>query len=223
MNIREKARYDMFIRVIEYLLESAGDFPAGSVGAIQLAVLQGVVQKVNTLSGQQTAGFGDARFAFVGKDTARENLREDLSDIADTARSMMYEFPGINKKFPAPRNLGDLDLLALGRAVETEAPPYQADFIRYELDKNFLADLQTDIAALEQSLSAPADATDEMVAATAEIASEVRKGMVAVRILKGVIRNKYKGNVGKRAAWTSASHIEKHTPVPNTPPTPPTP
>lgn len=52
-------------------------------------------------------------------------------------------------------------------------------------------------------------AIDEQVAATAQIGAAVRRGMIAVRILNGVVRNRYRSNVGKLAAWTSASHIEK--------------
>jgi hypothetical protein len=33
--------------------------------------------------------------------------------------------------------------------------------------------------------------------------------MTARRILDGIVRNVYKQNTGKTAAWTSASHIEK--------------
>lgn len=45
--------------------------------------------------------------------------------------------------------------------------------------------------------------------ATAEIGESVQRGMVARRILDGVVRNVYKNDPGKLAAWTSASHIEK--------------
>lgn len=37
----------------------------------------------------------------------------------------------------------------------------------------------------------------------------LRLGMVAVRILDGVVKNKYDSDVGKLAAWISASHVEK--------------
>jgi hypothetical protein len=43
--------------------------------------------------------------------------------------------------------------------------------------------------------------------------------MVARRILDGVVRNVYKNDHGKLAAWTSASHIEK-PPKKSEPPTP---
>jgi hypothetical protein len=58
-------------------------------------------------------------------------------------------------------------------------------------------------------LSQPGSAMDAQVEATAELDEAVRCGMIARRILDGVVRLKYKNNSGKLAAWTSASHIEK--------------
>ena len=49
----------------------------------------------------------------------------------------------------------------------------------------------------------------QIVAATAEIAENIRLGLVAVRILNGVVKNKDASNTGKFAACVSASHIEK--------------
>lgn len=45
--------------------------------------------------------------------------------------------------------------------------------------------------------------------ATAEIGEAIQRGMVSRRVLDGVVRNVYKTDTGKTAAWTSASHIEK--------------
>lgn len=55
----------------------------------------------------------------------------------------------------------------------------------------------------------PAAGMNEQIAATAQIGEVIRRGMVAVRILNGVVKNKYRNNVGKLAAWLSASHIER--------------
>jgi hypothetical protein len=223
MTKRERFRMDMFIRAVQFILNNIGDFVAGGVVAAQLVVVQAAIAKVQTLSGAQVEGFGDAGFAFNSKDTARENLREMLSEISRTARSMVYEFPGIDLKFRMPRNNNDAQLLAKALAFLTEATPLQADFERYEMDKNFLTALQTLITDFEQSLSTPGTAIDAHVAATAEISAEIRKGMVAVRTMNGAVRNKYRNDVGKLAAWLSASHIEKapKTAPPAIPPTPP--
>lgn len=222
MTKKDRVRTDMFIRVIAFIAANVADFAAGGVVLAQLAILQAVVAAVQALSGEQVAGYGEARFGFNSKDTARENLREMLSKIAETARSMVYEFPGIDLKFRMIRGDNDANLLAKALAFQTEATPLKEDFIRYEMSGNFLIDLQTLITEFQQSLDAPAAAIDAHVEATAEIGAEIRKGMVAVRTMKGAVVNKYRNDVGKLAAWLSASHIRKE-PENVTPPTPVTP
>lgn len=130
---------------------------------------------------------------------------------------MEYEFDGISNKFRMPRNRNDADLLNKGRAFFTESAPYDQDFQDYGLDKNFRAHLNTAADAFEATFSTTASATAEHVEATAKTGESIRLGMVAVRILDGVVKNKYANDVGKLAAWTSASHVEK---APTKKPTP---
>ena len=61
----------------------------------------------------------------------------------------------------------------------------------------------------EASFSSAATATAEHVSATAETASKLRQMNVSVRILDGIVKNKYANNPGKLASWISASHVEK--------------
>ncbi len=65
------------------------------------------------------------------------------------------------------------------------------------------------IDAFEQSMNPTGTAIDEQVAATSETSAAIRRGMVARRILEGVVENKYRSNFGKLSAWHSASHIER--------------
>ncbi len=51
--------------------------------------------------------------------------------------------------------------------------------------------------AFEGSFATTATATAEHVAATAETAESIRQGMIAVRILDGIVKNKYAGDVGQ--------------------------
>ena len=61
--------------------------------------------------------------------------------------------------------------------------------------------------------------TAEHVAATADISAKIRQGMIIVRTLDGIVRNRYANDPGKLAAWLSASHVKK-APQPAVPPTP---
>jgi hypothetical protein len=209
MNNQERFRYQMFIRLRQFGTENAADFPAGGVGATQFAEISTVIGLIEGLAANQSAGFGSARFAFASKDTARENLRETMSEISRTARAMVYQFPGIDAKFRLPRNKTDTNLLAAARAFESESEVYKEDFIAYGLAADFREELRNEADALEASLRMAGAALNGQVAATAEIGAVIRRGMIAQRILKGVVKNKYRADVGKLAAWLSASHIEK--------------
>lgn len=208
MNKKFRVRYDMFVRVIRFIEDNAADFATGVVAA-QLAILIAVVDRLQTLTGDRAADYGDARFAFHDKGTARESLRQMLAVINETAHSMAYEFPGIDLKFRMPRNHGDTELLAKGRAFLIEATPEKDNFIAYNMERSFLVDLQALIDDFEASLGATGTAIDSHVEATAEIGAEISKGMVAVRTMSGAVVNKYRGSVGKLAAWLSASHVER--------------
>lgn len=223
MNDRERFRYDAFVRMKQFGADNATDFPAASIGGVQFAENATVVDLLDQATGEQAGSFGDTRFAFVGKETNRENLREGVSEISRTARSMNYQFPGIAAQFRMPRGNNDQELLAAARAFHSDSADYNDEFIAYGLPATFRADLQTDIDAFEASLGATGSAIDSHVEATAEIGAIVKRGMVARRILDGVVKNKYRNDVGKLAAWLSASHIEKAPkpePRPTSPPTP---
>jgi hypothetical protein len=86
---------------------------------------------------------------------------------------------------------------------------YSLFISKYEMDARFLTDLQTAIDEFQAALDAPGAAVDSHVEATAEIGTEARKGMVAVRTMNGAVRNRYRADAGKLAAWLSASHVER--------------
>lgn len=218
MTDEERRRYEMFVRVRQFGTDNATDFPAGSIGAAQFAVINTEIELLDQFTGDQAANRGESRQEFATKDTARENLREAMAVIVRTARSMAYQFDGIEAKFRMPRNRNDQDLLANARAFYEESAAYDADFQSYGMDKNFRNDLQADITTFEDAMNPTGAAIGEQVAATAEIGAAIRRGMIARRILEGVVKNKYAATVGKLAAWLSASHIEKAPVKPKTPP-----
>jgi len=44
-----------------------------------------------------------------------------------------------------------------------------------------------------------------------------RFALIALHVLKTIVPNIYKNNPAKLAEWATASHVEKHTPVPRPP------
>jgi hypothetical protein len=73
----------MFVRVRQFGVENAADFPAGSVGATQFAAVSAEIDQLDSFGTDPAVGFGEARQAFETKDTARENRTEPSAFITD--------------------------------------------------------------------------------------------------------------------------------------------
>lgn len=221
MNDSDRRRYEMLVRVKQFGIDNAADFTG--IATTKFAEVGSKVDETEAKSAAQQAKFGESAQQFEVKDTARENLRDEMSAIARTARSMEYSFDGVSEQFRFQRNLSDETLLARARAFATEAVANKADFIAYGLPATFIADLTAAADAFEATFASAASATAEQVAATAETAALIREGMIAKRVLDGIVRNRYAEEPGKLAAWISASHVEKAPKSPAPPPPPATP
>lgn len=185
------------------------DFPALTIETTQLDRIAAALVLIEQLTSQQLGKMNDARFGFNSKGIGRENLREAMQEIAGISDVMSYEFPGIDLIFHIPKNLTDAAMLALGKAFHARSAEREAAFIRYKLDANFRANLQTAIDGFEESLISPEMAKEAQVEATAALGEAVRDGMIGRRILMGVMKVKYKNNPAKYRSWLSASHIDK--------------
>ncbi len=223
MNDYDRRRYEMLVRVKQFGIDNAADFPAPSVGATQFDNVAAFVDNIEAISAVQLGGFSEAAQQFDIKATIRETLRDQMSAISRTSKSMEYAFPGIADLFAFQRNMPDADLLAKARAFLHDASPIQADFVAYGMPATFLTELSATANEFDDIFNATASATADHVEATASISDMIRQAMVCVHILDGIVKNVYNGNPGMIAAWASASHVEKAPKKSSPLPTPPTP
>ncbi len=219
MNDSDRRRYECFLRIKQFGIDNTADFASIPIAVTNFGVITAEVNFLDEQGADQQEGFGDARGATETKGTARENLRDEMAEISRTARSIEYQYDGIAERFRMPRGSSDQTLLATARAFHAEALPIVADFVAYGMETKFITDLEDAADAFEATFGPQGSAIDSHVAATAEIGEAISRGMVARRILDGIVRNVYKSNTGKIAAWTSASHVEK-PPKKKEPPTP---
>ena len=220
MNDRDRRRYEAQVRVRQFGVDNAADFTG--IATTKFTELGVLVDAVEAASVSQQSGFGEAAQQFEVKDTARENLREDMSVIARTAKSMEYAIDGVADKFRFGRKLPDADLLAKAYAFLGDIPDYKAAFIAYGMPALFDTELQEAAEAFELSMNTADGAVAEHIAGTANIGAKVREGMTIIRILDGIAKNVYNGNPGKFAAWSAAAHVERD-PQKKKAPAPPTP
>jgi hypothetical protein len=206
---KERFCYDSFLRMKQFGIDGSADFPASTKGGVNFTALNQVITDAENAGASQIGGSNIAKQSHASKGTARETLHEILSDMARTARSMAYEIEGIEDKFRLPSNRNDQSMLATARSFLAEAAAHEDDFKAYEMPKLFMTDLQEAITAFENSLNEANSAVGTRVTATANMGEIIRRGMIIRRVLDGIIKNKYRADAGKLAAWATASHIER--------------
>jgi len=227
MEDTQNRRHQMFVRVKGFGDAHAGDFAPGGLAIRLFANLSGIVTQLDNHAAAETSGRGTAREGTSTRAEARDALRDDLETINRTARAMAEDTPGIDEKFRLPRGNNDQNLLSAARAFAADAAPLSAQFISHEMPADFLTDLNTDITNMEAAISRQASGVGDHVSAGAAIDETIDEGMVIVRKLDAIVRNRYENDQATLAEWTSASHTERSprrkAPAAPSAPTPPAP
>jgi hypothetical protein len=200
-------------------IANAADFPAASLGGQQFALIHAFVPQTNTLGANQVSGEEQTHSAVLGKVAVKFHLHDDMIGIANAAHSLvLLGNPNLAGKFLMPHSNGDQALLNSARAFATDAAAFSADLISTGLATDFVTHLNTDITDFEGFITAKGTAISGQAGATGGLADAAQKAAVALHVLKTIVPNIYKNNPTKLAAWATASHVEKHTPVPHVKP-----
>ena len=193
----------------------AADFPAASVGGQQFALVSAAVPQTATLGAAQVSGEESVHAGVLSKVACRFHLRDDLHNISEAAHSLaLLGTAGLDGKFRLPRSGGDQALLNSARAFQTDAAAFSAPFVSLGLHGDFLTHLGSDITDFETVITAKGAALGEQAGATGGLEDTANKAAIALHVLNTIVKNTYKNDPAKLAEWATASHVEKHTPVP---------
>ena len=152
MNDTENRKRQMFSRVDGFGAVHVDDFAINSIGTQLFIDLRAIIAEFDGHASSEASGHGSARQGTTTRAGARDALIEALKAIRRTARAMADEVPGLDDKFRMPPDQNDQLLLNAARAFAADAAPLSAQFIAHELPADFLADLNANIAALEQAI-----------------------------------------------------------------------
>jgi hypothetical protein len=191
MNERDIKQNERFIRVVAYKDDNVAIISTSEKALECFADIAAAIAALETESANQLKGSTDSKKEHSTKNTAREHLREYLQTISRTANAVDYEIPNFSKEFVFPKN----------RNKQT--------FIKYGLDAEIINELEAEINAFEATLTKSASAAGMKVTATSEINEAVKKGSIGLRVADVIIKNLFRDNPAKLAAWTTASHLEK--------------
>lgn len=218
MHDLERRRYNMLVRVRDYITANLPDFAGNAVLTENLNLLNSVIAELEASLAKQSSGV--TKLHTGNKSSARSELHSTLRLFNITAQSIAVDNPSIIETFRMPRGDNDRQLLAKARSFLTEANPIKGQFIAFGLAENQFDKLENDITIFETATTEQGKSLTNRVGATATIDNSIDNGLKAVKRINSVVQNRYADNPAKLAEWTSASHIEK-TPKkkPEIPPT----
>ena len=219
MNGRQLRETERNIRTSEFLNANAADFARNAMAKADIADLNERVGLVQAAYRLQLASGDSVRHDYGAVKDLYGALLDDMRDIAGFARSMTRRTPNIDDLFRVPPGSGRRSLIAAARVFAENAAPYKQKFVDYGMDETFVEDLLERADALEAALNAAAASSGERVGATGTLESEVDAASDIVEALDPIVRRIYRNNQTKLAAWTFATHVERHTPVARPPKT----
>ena len=199
----------MIIRVNNFGVAHAADFPATSKGGSLFASVAAGVPKVGTAAAAQVSGGEAAKSGTDTKAVTFQWLHDDLMAIHETAATLAQTTPGLDDKFRMPHNLTYGNVLPTARAFAADAAPLAADFIACEMPADFLAQLNTAITAFAGATDTQSGGKGAKAKATTGISSNLQTAFQAVQGLDAIVHNKYRNDPVTLAVWATARHVER--------------
>lgn len=236
MDKRDRVRVEQINRVGRFVQTNAPDFGPLQPGA--KAKAEELSDKLNTKdtgllddlekfeTGRETGAVG-----FHGGTTSKASLRHGIildlvfwNETAATIASAESK-PEIMDGFRVPHGASDESFAAKVRAIIKAADPLKTEFIALGFASDFLDEMTQRVDALEAAKADKAGGLEEQKGAFGGLSATIRAGILAGRQLNVIMKNLYKDDPEKLAAWATAYHTErvgvsgkKKTPAP--PPNP---
>ena len=229
MTDRDILRNDRLDRVQTFGRTNAGDFAPGGKATTLFTRLDQLLDHLGL------AKIGQLRTPTT-KSTLLDALWLDLKLIAGTSRSAALDdpaWPAGSYRLPEDRTETLIRthadaILALLEDKTTDTPAElaakaarRAEFLAYEMESDFVADLRADRDAIDGANLAKTTDNLEGVESTSAIDTLLAEGQKLVSQLDAIMRNKYKRDPDKLHAWQSASHVERSPRPPKPTPEPP--
>jgi hypothetical protein len=199
---------DMGRRVTDFNDAHASSYPAGSRASELVGVIAAAVTALEAQGAKQDAADLDWQLATAQKKAALDTLVNLMRPINRMARGMEKLFPGIAARFRMPRG-SDQNYINRAHAYITEATPMAAEFTNRGFPANFLTALEAAIAPVESAIEKQNDARAALTASTTALKTAQQQLIEAVREFSPIVSNTFAADAPTRAAWKSASHVER--------------
>lgn len=210
MNDKQRRIIERAARSSAFGAANAADFPANSKGAELFASLNAELSKFDTLQVAKATSISTRRQGSAGRRDVRESLRAQVAAVSDTAKVIATEHPELRGMFQYARaDHSDRTLIATARSFAEAAAPFKSLFVQYELPQTFIDSLNADADALEQQMALQNEGSGGRVTTNASIEQGLGRVEECVDKLDVIVRNKYRDDPAKTAAWESARRLER--------------
>jgi hypothetical protein len=224
VNDKQRRIIERGARASAFGAANAADFPAGSRGGELFASLSAELAKLDTLEVAKATSISTRQQGSAGRRDVRESLRAQIAAVSETAKVIAAEHPELKGKFQFSRtDRSDRSLIAVAHSFAAAAPPFKPLFIAYELAADFIESMNADADALEQQMALQTEGVGARVSTNASIDQSLEHVDDYVDKLDVIVRNKYRNDPAKIAAWESARRLERAARSKRSNGTPPTP
>lgn len=210
MNEKQRRLSERGSRVGVFMSANAADFPAGTKGGDVAASLKAELANLSTLDVTKATGASARRQSSVGRRDFRESLRAQVAAVCATAEVIALDHAEVKGSFPRTRaDKSDSTLIAVARSFAESAAPLRSLFVEYNMPADFMDSLKSDADALERHISLQSEGAGARVDANASITETLKRVDELIERLDVVVRNKYRTDPAKLAAWESARRLER--------------
>ena len=222
MNESEYAVCQALERSSSFATTHAQSFPAGSRAAGDFARIAPLLAAIGHADFQPGL---PASPATAAKEQLFSELWEDLKAIARTARVIDRQEPGFATAYRLTDN-SQREILHTATAIlaKLKEPGTAAKFVAYAMPENFVADLESDLAAAGALGGEQNDDHLGGTGDTARVRALVREGRELLESLDASVRNRFRDDPETLAEWCAAARIHRRkrtsTPPPPAPPAP---
>jgi hypothetical protein len=210
MNDLHRRRLEHLARSSAYVTANAVDFPEGSKGAQALAELNAAIAEAQSHAVSRETSVHTLQQATAARSDMRQAIRAGLRTINDTMRTIALDHPEHKGSFVFKgESVSDRTLLSTAQSCANSAQSFKALFNEYDLGAEFFDEFNDNISKFGQQMDKQTAGKGGRIAANASLESALRRGEEAFEKLDTAVRNKYRNDPAKLAAWESARRMER--------------
>ena len=202
MELRNRSRHDMLIRVRNFGATHRQLFPENSTAHAAFSIVATEVAQIEALAVAEHVASRAARAA--RKADARKQLVDFLVRAVHTARVLSRSIPELAQHAEAPVSVGDRPLLTFARGFATATAAHAAQFAAHGFAIEGLVLL---IEAFEQAVSDRGTRRDELVQTRDRLDASLKRALQAVETLDVTVTNTLANDPVMLAAWKRDRHL----------------